>query len=104
MEGTLPVWWSNGKDNLEDITTTDFLDETNNHESDSNLEIDTVAVQNVQRIDDESNTMAEKPKTKIDLSKKYNYTHNCYECGKSFFYKARTTKLDGPHSEGTCQI
>ena len=27
-----------------------------------------------------------------------------YVKGKFQFYNTRTTKLDGPHSEGTCQI
>ena len=37
----------------------------------------------IQRIDDESNSMTPKPKTKRNLSKKF----NCNECGKSFSYK-----------------
>ena len=79
---------SNGKENNEDSTTTDFSDLSFDQKDDTNLDTDLVAAKNLLQIDHENNFRAEKPKKKVvskrlKTSKKF----SCYDCAKSFAYE-----------------
>ena len=79
---------SNGKENNEGNTTTDFSDLSFDHKDDSNLDTDVVATKNLLQIDNESNVKAEKPKKKVvSKSMKTSKKFSCYECEKSFSYE-----------------